>query len=206
MLMTVLSVGGVDLVPLEHGHVDKLVSATRAHGSDYEWTTVPLDHPGMASWVHRALACAETGTEIPFVVVLSDSGRVVGSTSYLNVDRWGGETTDLPRSVEVGRTWYARDVWGTRVNPACKLALLAHAFEVWHVERLWLKTDARNERSRVAIERLGASFEGVLRRNQPGGGTRGDATVRDTAVYSVIPKEWPHVKASLEQRIAMTPD
>jgi RimJ/RimL family protein N-acetyltransferase len=84
------------------------------------------------------------------------------------------------------------------VNTEAKLLMLTHAFEVWHVQRLFLKTDVRNTRSRAAIERLGASFEGVLRRNMP---SWADGGVRDTAYYSILPGEWPEVKAGLRARL-----
>jgi RimJ/RimL family protein N-acetyltransferase len=94
---------------------------------------------------------------------------------------------------EIGSTWYSGSAQRTAVNTECKLLMLRHAFEVWNVERMTLKTDARNERSRAAIERLGARFDGALRVHMPAS----DGTLRDTAYYSILTSEWPEVRATL---------
>ncbi|WP_336922365.1 GNAT family N-acetyltransferase [Aquipuribacter sp. SD81] len=119
------------------------------------------------------------------------TGQVLGTTSYLEVS--------VPDArLEVGATAYAPAVWGTAVNPACKLLVLGHAFEVLRAGRVQLKTDVRNERSQRAIERLGARPEGLLRRYQ----RRADGTVRDTALFSVTAEEWPAVREGLRRRLA----
>jgi RimJ/RimL family protein N-acetyltransferase len=119
------------------------------------------------------------------------AGAFVGTTSYLDVS-----TTDA--RLEIGSTAYAPAVWGSAVNPDAKLQLLALAFEVLGAGRVQLKTDVRNIRSQQAIARLGARYEGTLRRYQ----RRADGTVRDTAMFSVIAEEWPAVRASLELRLS----
>lgn len=118
-----------------------------------------------------------------------DAGTIVGTTSYLNAE-------PSVASVEIGATAYAPAVWGTVVNPECKLLLLGHAFDVLGAGRVQIKTDVRNARSQQAIARLGAQFEGVLRRHF----RRSDGTVRDTVMFSVIAEEWPSVRAGLEAR------
>jgi len=123
-------------------------------------------------------------------VVLVD-GRPAGSTAYLDVAL---EVEGL----EIGSTWYRRDLWATEVNPTCKLLLLEHAFEVLGAARVTLRTDALNTRSRSAIERLGCTYEGTLRHLQ----LRGDGSVRDTAFFSLLSAEWPVARAGLEQRLA----
>jgi RimJ/RimL family protein N-acetyltransferase len=118
------------------------------------------------------------------------AGTVVGTTSYLDVS--------VPDArLEIGSTAYAPAVWGTAVNPDAKRVLLAHAFDVLGAGRVQLKTDVRNVRSQRAIARLGARYEGTLRRYQ----RRGDGTVRDTVVFSILAEEWPAVRAGLEQRL-----
>jgi RimJ/RimL family protein N-acetyltransferase len=123
-----------------------------------------------------------------FVVVRA--GSIVGTTSFLDVS--------VPDArVEIGSTMYARHEWGSDLNPVCKLLLMSHAFDVLGMGRVQLKTDVRNMRSRAAIEKIGATREGVLRRYQ----RRSDATVRDTVMYSVVAEEWPVVRDKLSARL-----
>jgi len=124
----------------------------------------------------------------------------VGSTSYLGAERWRWpagsprQRTDRPDVVEIGATWLAASAQRTRCNTEAKLLMLAHAFDVWQVHRVSLKTDARNMTSRRAIERLGARLEGVRRADMPGS----DGSVRDSAYYSIVRAEWPEVRQRLE--------
>lgn len=121
--------------------------------------------------------------------VVEQAGTIVGTTSYL-------EVSPVDARLEIGYTVYAREVWATDVNPACKLLLMSWAFE-HGFGRVQLKTDIRNERSQRAIARLGAQFEGVLRRYQ----RRQDRSVRDTVVFSVIAEDWPDVRDGLLARL-----
>jgi RimJ/RimL family protein N-acetyltransferase len=119
-----------------------------------------------------------------------EQGRIVGSTSFLDL-------SIVDARVEIGHTTYSPSVWGTRVNPACKLLLMTWAFEKCGMSRVQLKTDVRNLRSQVAIERMGATREGVLRMYQ----RRQDDSIRDTVMYSVLAHEWPGVKENLLSRL-----
>ena len=119
------------------------------------------------------------------------AGSLVGWTSYL-------EISPADARLEIGNTAYDPGVWGTVVNPECKLLLMGLAFDDLHMGRVQLKTDIRNHRSQQAIARLGATYEGVLRRYQ----RRADATVRDTVVFSVIAEEWPGVRSGLADRVS----
>lgn len=127
----------------------------------------------------------------PWVVRELATGRVIGSTSFLDTSANDGRT-------EIGATTYVYEVWGTKVNPETKYLLLKFAFEELGMGRVQLKTDIRNVRSQQAIARLGATYEGVLRRYQ----RRADGTVRDTVVFSITKEEWPKVKARLELRLS----
>ena len=126
-----------------------------------------------------------------WTVRLIETGEVVGSTSYL-------DTSVNDARTEIGSTSYNPNHWGTKVNPETKLLLLEYAFEKLHMGRVQLKTDIRNQRSQRAIAKLGADYEGVLRRYQ----RRSDGTVRDTVLFSITAEEWPNVRARLEQRLA----
>ncbi|MDO9485591.1 MAG: GNAT family protein [Actinomycetota bacterium] len=118
------------------------------------------------------------------------AGSIIGTSSYL-------ETVVEAARTEIGGTLYSPQVWASTVNPECKLLLLTHAFESMHMGRVQLMTDIRNMRSQQAIARLGAQFEGVLRRYQ----RRQDGSVRDSVLFSIVAEDWPEVRARLERRL-----
>jgi RimJ/RimL family protein N-acetyltransferase len=188
----VLEGEAVRLEPLELRHAVDLAVA----GAEPEiWAYLPcgpvLGVEAMQHWIAERLAQDATGGSLGFAIVARTTGRAVGSTSYLDIAR--GD-----RRLEIGATWLGREVRRTRVNTECKRLLLGHAFEQLGVGRVQLKTDARNLRSQLAIERLGAQREGVLRAHM----VLWDGFVRDTVMYSIIAAEWPAVKARLEAMLA----
>jgi RimJ/RimL family protein N-acetyltransferase len=148
----------------------------------------------MEAYVATALAEGAQGVSLPFVV-RDAAGSVVGTTRFMSVEhwRWPGEppaptpAPGAPDAVEIGATWYAERVQRTALNTEAKLLLCTHAFERWRVRRISWRTDERNARSRAAILRLGARFEGVLRAHRAGA----DNVVRATACYSMLAEEWP---------------
>ena len=191
----------VRLEPLGPGHLDGLLAAAlETPAEDLALTTVPRDRAAVQGWLEEALALAAAGRALPFATLAVASGHVVGSTRFGNVERWSWPDRRERRppggadAVEIGWTWLARRAWRTGVNTEAKLLMLRHAFTAWRVHRVQLKTDERNQRSRSAIERLGARFEGVLRSHMPSAG----CALRDTAFYSVVEAEWPAVEARLE--------
>ncbi|OGN97078.1 MAG: hypothetical protein A2Z71_02575 [Chloroflexi bacterium RBG_13_50_21] len=145
----------------------------------------------LAAWVRELLDLQACGTDLPFAVIHQASGEPIGSTRYLNID-------PLNCSLEIGGTWYGLDYQRTQVNTECKYLLLKHAFETLECVRVWFKTDLRNQHSQRALERLGVVKEGVLRNHM----ILPDGYIRDSVVYSLLPKEWPQVKVSLEGRLA----
>ena len=186
----VLEGPGVRLVPLEPGHVPALAAV--AEPEVFEFFNQTLATPeDVQAYVSEALEAAGRGEERPFAILERDTGAVVGTTRYMDIQR-------RHRTLEIGNTWLARRVWRSRVNTECKYLLLCHAFEVLKVMRVQLKTNRRNLRSRAAIERLGARFEGILRHHM----LVRDGQVRATAYYSLLDTEWPEVKARLEARLA----
>ena len=188
----------VRLEPLTMDHADALLAASQEDRSTYGWTRTP-DGARRRRGLHRRRSAATSG-RIPFATVWKDEGRLVGSTSFF--PEWWGEARrpGRPTSVEIGATWLAASAQRTPVNTEAKLLMLTHAFEVWGVLRVSLKTDARNERSRAAIERLGARYDGTLRRHMPALGPGGG--LRDSAFFSILPEEWPEVKSRLEARLS----
>jgi RimJ/RimL family protein N-acetyltransferase len=180
----------VRLEPLGEAHRDGLRSAAD-DGRLWEFTLTRADGPHFDGWFDRALAERDGGQAAPFVVRRLEDDRLVGHTSYLDPDL-------RHRRVEIGGTWYHPSEWGTRVNPECKLLLLAHAFEVLGVNRVQLITDRLNERSQRAIAKLGAVREGVLRSHK----VTHTGRVRDSVVFSIIAAEWPAVRDRLTARLA----
>jgi RimJ/RimL family protein N-acetyltransferase len=170
---------GVRLEPLRREHEAHLRAAA-ADGELWKlhFTWVPEPENTLA-YIEAALADRERGTRVPWVVRELSSGRIIGSTSYHDI-------IPAVRRVEIGYTWYARSWQRTRVNSACKLRLLEHAFDTLGCTVVGLRTDNLNSRSQAAIERLGARKDGVIRRQA----LRRDGTIRDTVMYSITEEEW----------------
>jgi len=146
----------------------------------------------IARWIHDILSRQDRGTDLAFSVVHLASGRLAGATRYLNIDRSN-------RSLEIGGTWYGAEFQRTAVNTECKYLLMQYAFETLGCVRVQFKTDLRNERSQRAIERLGAEREGVLRNHM----ILPDGRLRHSVFYSVLPEEWPAIKARLENWLSV---
>jgi RimJ/RimL family protein N-acetyltransferase len=192
----------VTLRPMVPGDVEALAAAASESRATYGWSFVPDGRDAVEAYVARVLRQRDGGDRLPLVTVWR--GRVVGSTSFLEPRAWEWpagsalQRTDRPDAVEIGGTWLAASAQRTRCNSEAKLLMLAHAFDRWAVHVVSFKTDERNQRSRRAIERLGARFDGVLRGDMPGA----DGTVRSSAYYSIVAAEWPALKDRLERRLA----
>jgi RimJ/RimL family protein N-acetyltransferase len=181
----------VRLEPLDDTHAADLLEAA-ASPEVWRWLPERVESEAdLRRWIDAALAAQDAGSEYPFAVVDRSSGRAVGSTRYMDVSQ-------AHRGVEVGWTWYRRADWGGHVNPEAKLLLLRHAFEGWGAIRLYLKTDSLNERSRAAILKLGARYEGDLRNHR----IRPDGSYRHSSYYSILDSEWAAVRRGLEERLA----
>jgi RimJ/RimL family protein N-acetyltransferase len=184
----VLAAPGVLLVPLGQVHAAGLLAAV----DEGMWAGMTTPFPRTLDDALALVGAAHADPTRHAFAVLDEDGAVVGSTSlYEHVPRMA--------RAEIGFTHYARRVWGTVVNPACKLALFTQAFDVWGCERVALRADAANTRSIGAITRLGATPEGVLRSHR----VRPDGTRGDTAYFSVLAGEWPAVRAALEARLGL---
>jgi N-acetyltransferase len=188
----------VQLTPLAPEDVDDLLRAATEDRANYAFTLVPDSRSEMAAMISRQLDEQARGLGVPFTTRRS-SGEVIGMTRFLTLRWWYGR--DVPDAVEIGGTFLAASAQRTRANTEAKLLMLTHAFDVWGVQRVDLKTDARNERSRRAIERLGATFEGVLRQWQPSFVDGESGRARDSAMYSIVSNEWPEIDAALRRRL-----
>jgi RimJ/RimL family protein N-acetyltransferase len=188
----------VRLEPLTLAHAPGLAAAAAGERSTFGLTHVPDGEAEASAYVRELLADADRGVVLPFATVLPD-GEVVGATRFLDLQYWPVDERPpgVPVVAEIGGTWLTPRLQRTAVNTEAKLLMLTHAFEVWQVLRVSLKTDARNGRSRAAIERLGARFDGVLRAHSPAA----DAGLRDAAFYSIVDSEWPDVRERLSRRL-----
>ena len=182
----------VQLEPLTAAHVPDLLEAA----ADPEvWQFLPTAQPVSAAEMQALIDSAQRdvdkGVSVAFATIDLRTGRAVGSTRYLDI-------RPRDRGLEIGWTWLARSVWRTPLNTECKYLLLRHAFDHLGALRVQLKTDDRNQRSKAAIARIGARFEGVLRCDR----VLWDGFVRDSAFFSVVHYEWPSVRTDLERKLA----
>jgi RimJ/RimL family protein N-acetyltransferase len=189
----------VRLEPLSVSHAADLAAAAEEDRSTYALTQVPRAWE-VAEYLAAHFDRAKSGRMTPFAQIRQRDGRAVGVTTYWEPRFWPGRA-DLC-AIEIGWTWLAASAQRTGINTEAKLLLLEYAFETLGVARADFKTDARNEQSRRAIERLGAHFEGVLRQWSPSYVPGEEGLLRDSAMFSVIATEWPAVKATLRARLA----
>lgn len=182
----VLSGSRVRLEPLTRAHAADMAAAASASEI---WRYMPIQMDDLAAverWIDDSLAANGRGVEATFAIVEQATGRVIGSTRYLDI-------CPAHRGLEIGWTWLAKDQWRNGINTECKFLLLQHAFETLEAIRVQLKTHRLNFRSRRAIERIGAQYEGILRNAV----ILPDGTFRDSAYYSIIDAEWPAVRRHL---------
>ena len=183
----------VRLEPLRHEHAELFWEVAKNDLEDiFRWIPYSMKTPeDFRRLVAKAFEEQQRGESVVFATVEQSSGRAIGSTRFMNIDR-------VNRRVEIGSTWIAPAWQRTAVNTEAKYLMLRHAFEVWKCMRVELKTDALNQKSRNAILRIGAKEEGTLRRHL----LTHTGRVRDTVYFSILDDEWPQVKAKLEARIS----
>jgi RimJ/RimL family protein N-acetyltransferase len=187
-----LSGSVVRLDPIRHEHAELFWEVAKNNLDDiFRWIPYRMQtRDDFQLLVAKALQEQERGESVVFTTVEIASGRVIGSTRFMNIDRNN-------RRVEIGSTWIAPAWQRTAVNTEAKYLMLRHAFEVWGCFRVELKTDALNEKSRNAILRLGAKEEGTLRRHV----VTWTGRVRDSVYFGILDSEWPEVKARLEEKL-----
>ena len=183
----------VRLEPIRPEHAELFWDVAKDDLEDiFRWIPYSMKTPeDFELLVEKALSEQERGESVVFATVERSTGRTIGSTRFMNIDR-------ANRRVEIGSTWIAKPWQRTAVNTEAKYLMLRHAFETWGCARVELKTDALNEKSRNAILRIGAKEEGTLRRHV----VTWTGRIRDSVYFSILDDEWPQVKAKLEARIA----
>jgi RimJ/RimL family protein N-acetyltransferase len=181
----------VRLEPMTTSHVDALAAAGMEPAL-WQWTPEQIrTHDDMQRYVDAALADKAAETAYPFVTVERATDTIVGSTRFANI-------VPAHRRLEIGWTWIAPAWQRSAVNTEAKFLMLREAFERLRYHRVEIKTDALNSQSRAAIERLGATFEGLFRKHV----VCANGRVRDTAWYSIIDSEWPAIKPVLQRKLA----
>ncbi len=199
MMDFVLNGKQVRLEPLNFHHEEGLTAASAGADPDlYRWSFVPAGTKMVREYIETALRWRDAGNAVPFAIVRLTDGKTIGSTRFFDMERWAwpADYDNCGRSFdacEIGYTWLSPDAIRTSANTEAKLLLLTHAFETWNLWRVVFHTDERNERSRNALARIGAKFEGILRAYR----VATDVTPRNSARFSILASEWPEVKRQL---------
>ncbi len=187
----ILLTSRVKLRLLQRSDIQPLLQAAQDEDV-WRWFTVDLrEADRMTEWVDQLLKDQRSGSRIPLVIEDLKTGKLAGSSSYMNI-------AEVDLCLEIGTTWIAKEYHGTGINYHMKLAMLRHAFEVWNFERVEFRTDALNVRSRRAIEKIGASYDGMFRNhrfNKEGGR-------RDSVIYSILKRDWPEVSERVFSKIS----
>ena len=176
------------ILPLTVVHIPSLYEAIGSDPEIYRWLpfSTPQNLEEFSKVLEGFIRDSAAGIRVAHAVILKEGDRPIGTTSFLDLN-------PTHNSIEIGSTFYSKDFWRSFVNTEAKFLMLSEAFDVRGVERVTLKTDSLNQRSRNAIERIGAKFEGILRHHM----RRPDGSWRDSAYFSILREEWPDVKQSL---------
>lgn len=187
----VLEGSRVKLIPLVMDHAEELWESAKNEDLWQHYTFRRMENfDKFKDFLAGSLKEAETGKGFTFTIIDKATGKMRGGTSFLDIQ-------PASRSLEIGRTWLAKELHGTGFNAECKFLLLRYCFEEMKLIRVFFKTDSNNIRSQKAMEKIGARFEGVLRNHM----IRDDGTFRHSAYYSIIEGEWKEVKEKLSEQL-----
>lgn len=186
---SILSGKWIDLEPFSDNHREELRAVAQDEKIWSHSSSKAFGHH-FDKWFDKAMKTLYHNQSLPYIVRLKIDNTILGSTRYYDM-------VPEHKRLSIGYTWYVPKVWGSYVNPECKLLLLQQAFETFQVNRVELFTDARNSRSRAAIKKIGAMEEGMLRQHM----VLEDGHIRDTVVFSIIQSEWPQTKEKLQTRL-----
>jgi len=187
---TILKGTMVDLIPLEKEHFDELYLAA---ADKKLWEFIPSDGSELEKFntlYNTALEEREKGNHYPFIIQHKQTKKFIGSTRFLDI-------VPKDKKLEIGFTWITQDYWGTAINFECKLLLMTFCFEVLKTNRVQLKTDERNIRSRTAIQKIGGQFEGIFRKER----ILDNGYVRNSAFFSIIDTEWEAAKKKIQMQM-----
>jgi N-acetyltransferase len=178
------------LEPIISSHIDELAAISHAP-EIWEFLTFDgMDTDSFKTELKSTILRRTIGDEYTFTIFDKRENRIIGSTRLLNLFQ-------NHRKLEIGWTWYSPDCWGKGQNIACKLLLLTYCFETLKTVRVQFQVNSKNERSRAAVLKIGAIFEGILRNDR----IRDNGIIRDTAMFSITNAEWAGVKAVLTKKM-----
>ena len=180
----------VQLRPIELGDVEGILEAASDQQVWVHMSDTLLTRAAVLDYTEKAVKEREAGQSHRFVIISKETGRIIGSTTFFDI-------SPAHKRLEIGYTWLNPNYWRTNINTNCKYLLLMYCFEQWGMHRVQIKTDHENLRSQKAIERIGATKEGVLRNHM----IRKDGTTRHTVMYSVIKEDWPEMKRNFEEKL-----
>ncbi len=180
----------VQLRPIELGDVEGILEAATEKEIWTHMSDTLLTRAAVLDYTEKAVKEREAGQSHKFVIISKETGRIIGSTTFFDI-------SSEHKRLEIGYTWLNPNYWQTNINTNCKYLLLMYCFEQWGMHRVQIKTDHENLRSQKAIERLGATKEGILRNHM----IRKDGTTRHTVMYSVTTEDWPEVKRIIEEKL-----
>ena len=180
----------VQLRPIELGDVEGILEAASDQQVWVHMSDTLLTRAAVLNYTEKAVKEREAGQSHRFVIISKETGRIIGSTTFFDI-------SPAHKRLEIGYTWLNPNYWRTNINTNCKYLLLMYCFEQWGMHRVQIKTDHENLRSQKAIERIGATKEGVLRNHM----IRKDGTTRHTVMYSVIKEDWPEMKRNFEEKL-----
>jgi len=180
----------VRLEPMQEEHFDQLIPIAKDKRIWTHYVFDGTDEQKLRTRLYTGLEERANGSQYPFVIFHKPTGSIIGSTRLMDIQ-------PAHKKLEIGWTWLQPDYWATSVNPECKLLLLTFCFEQLSAVRVQLKTDELNLRSRKAILKIGATYEGILRNDM----LRDDGTNRHSAYYSILDTEWPGISAMLQDRL-----
>ena len=180
----------VQLRPIELGDVEGILEAASDQQVWVHMSDTLLTRAAVLDYTEKAVKEREAGQSHRFVIISKETGRIIGSTTFFDI-------SPAHKRLEIGYTWLNPNYWRTNINTNCKYLLLMYCFEQWGMHRVQIKTDHENLRSQKAIERIGATKEGVLRNHM----IRKDGTTRHTVMYSVIEEDWPEMKRNFEEKL-----
>jgi RimJ/RimL family protein N-acetyltransferase len=190
----------IRLEPLDLRHAEGLSNASASDSVLYQWSPVPQGIAEATQYIQTAIDWREAGTAEPFAIIRKKDDTVIGCSRFFNIERWAWPpghpryNRPFPDAAEIGYSWLSASAVRTGANTEAKLLLLTHAFEHWKAFRICFHSDMRNLRSRTAIERLGAKFEGELRAHR----LAADLIPRNSARFSILDSEWAEVKQRLK--------
>ena len=187
---TILTGHLIDLLPLEEKHFEELFTAASDKRIWEFYTGDWSVRERFFKVYHGSLAMRDKGEEYPFVIIHKPTGKIIGSTRFLDIVQYD-------KRLEIGGTWLMPEYWATPINLDCKFALLSYCFEKLHANRVQLKTQHDNIRSRKAIEKIGGIYEGVIRQHM----LKDDGSFRSSAYFSILSEEWSELKPKLEAQL-----